>query len=167
MKQFYSFLLHWEKIWCLFPKGRNCDFGAVLERSITECIKWNMMHMRLWKFPLQIPRLCSQIQVTLGSFVKPFPAITQGELEPQFANKDSYFEQNIKKVCRSNLGFIKNPWTTDLIFNIIHIRSEKIGEHLGQFVGLDIKTSQGSKLGKKWKNWPFNKISKREIKVVS
>ena len=29
---FYSFLLHWEKIWCIFPKGRNCDLGVVLER---------------------------------------------------------------------------------------------------------------------------------------
>ena len=36
----------------------------------------------------------------------------------------------------------------------------KIWEHLGQFGGLDIKTSQGSKLGKKWKNCSFNKISK-------
>ena len=53
--------------------------------------------MRLWKFPLHIPYLYSEIRVTLGPFENPFPAITQGELEPQFASKDSYFEQNIKK----------------------------------------------------------------------
>ena len=60
------------------------------------------MHMRLRKGPLQIPILFSEIKVALGSFVKPFPAITQGELEPQFASKDFYFEQNIKQVFRSN-----------------------------------------------------------------
>ena len=32
-----------------------------------------------------------------GCIGKPFPAFTQGGLEPQFASKDSYFEQNIKK----------------------------------------------------------------------
>ena len=32
---------------------------------------------------------------------------------------------------------------------IIHIPSQNIWEHLGQFGDLDIKTSQGSKLGKK------------------
>ena len=57
-----------------------------------------MMHMRILKGNLHIPFLFSQIQVTLGPFEKPFPAITQGELEPQFASKDSYFEKNIKKV---------------------------------------------------------------------
>ena len=53
--------------------------------------------MRLLKFPLHIPFLCSEIRVTLGTFEKPFLTITQGELEPQFASKDSYFEHNIKK----------------------------------------------------------------------
>ena len=67
------------------------------------------MHMRIKKFSLHIPFLFSEIQVTLGPFENPFSAITQGELEPQFANKDSYFEHNIKKVFRSNLGVIKNP----------------------------------------------------------
>ena len=67
-----------------------------------------MMHMRLFKGPLHIPSLYSEIKVALGSFVNPFPAITQGELEPQFANKESYFEHNIKKVFRSNMGVIKN-----------------------------------------------------------
>ena len=85
---FYSFLLHWEKIWCIFPKGRNCDLGVILERVITACINWNMMHMRLWKCTLHIPSLFSEIQVNLGSFVNPFPTITQGELEPQFASKE-------------------------------------------------------------------------------
>ena len=56
------------------------------------------MHMTLLKGTLHIPGLFLEIQVTLGSFVKPFPAITQGELEPQFVSKDSYFEQNIKQV---------------------------------------------------------------------
>ena len=40
--------------------------------------------------------------MTLGSFVKPFPEITQGELEPQIASKDSYFEHNIKQARRSD-----------------------------------------------------------------
>ena len=62
-----------------------------------------MMNMRLLKGTLHIPILVSEIKVTLGSFVKPFLAITflaitQGELEPQFASKESYFEQNIKQV---------------------------------------------------------------------
>ena len=63
-----------------------------------------MMHMRILKYPLHIPRLCYEIRVTLGPFDNPFPAITQGELECQFTSKDSYFEQKIKQVCRSNWG---------------------------------------------------------------
>ena len=70
--------------------------------------------------------------------MNPFFAITQGELEPQFASKDSYFEQNIKQVWRSNWGVIRNTWTSYLSSNIIHVPSDK---HLGQFGGLDIKTS--------------------------
>ena len=89
--------------------------------------------------------------MTLGSFVKPFPTITQGELELQFASKESYFEQNIKQVLRSNWKVTKHTWTSYLIYIIIHVPFEKIWKHLGQFKGLDIKTSQGSKLGKKWK----------------
>ena len=46
---------------------------------------------------------------------------------------------------------MKNHWTSYLSSIIIHVPSEKIWKHLGQFGGLDIKTSQGSKLGKKWK----------------
>ena len=69
------------------------------------------MHMRILKFPLHIPSICSEIQVTLGSFVKSFPGITQGELEPQFASKDSYFEHNIKQVFRSKWGIIKDQLT--------------------------------------------------------
>ena len=37
------------------------------------------------------------------------PTFTQGELEPQFASKDSYFGQNIKKVFRSNWKVINHP----------------------------------------------------------
>ena len=116
--KFYSFLLHWEKIWCIFPKGRNCDLGIVLERVIKACINWNMMHMRLWKGLLHIPSLYSEIHVTLGSFVKPILAITQGELEPQFASKDSYFEQNIKQVWRSNWE-VKKTYMR-MIFNLYY-----------------------------------------------
>ena len=36
-----------------------------------------------------------------------------------------------------------------------------IWEHLDQFGDLDIKTSQRSKLGKKWKIGHFNQISKK------
>ena len=66
------------------------------------------MHMRHLKGTLHIPSLFLVIQVTLRSFVKQFPAITQGKLEPQFASKDSYFEKNIEKVLRINWGVIKN-----------------------------------------------------------
>ena len=66
---------------------------------------------------------------------------TQGELEPQFASKESYVEKNIKKICRSNLGVIKHLWTSYLSSNISHVPSKKIWEYLGQFGGLDIKTS--------------------------
>ena len=59
----------------------------------------------------------------------------------QFASKDSYFEQNIKQVLRSNWGVIKHPWKLYLIYIIIHVPFEKNLEHLGQFGGLDIKTS--------------------------
>ena len=85
----------------------------------------------------------------LGSFVKPFPAITQGELEPQFARKDSWFEQNIKQVCISNWEVKKHTWELYLIYIIIHVPLEKIWKNLGQFGGLDIKTSQEPKLWKK------------------
>jgi len=78
--------------------------------------------------------------------VKPFPVITPEELEPQFASKDSYFEQNIKQVCRSNWEVKKNTWAWYLSYIIIHVPSEKIWKHLGQFGGLDIKTSQEPKL---------------------
>ena len=120
-----------------------------------------MMHMRIWKGSLHIPSLFSVIQVTLGSFVNPFPVITQGELEPQFASKDSYFEQNIKQVCRSNWGVIKHPWTSYLSSIISHVPSKKIWKHLGQFGGLDIKTSQEPKL---WKNWRIGNFVKFFLK---
>ena len=51
------------------------------------------------KFPLNILFLCSEFRVALGTFEKPFLAFTQGELEPQFASKDSYLDQNIKQVA--------------------------------------------------------------------
>ena len=76
-----------------------------------------------------------------GSFVEPFLAITRGELEPQFASKGSYFEQNIKQVCRCNGEVKKYTLASYLIYIIIHVPSEKIWNHLGQFGGLDIKTS--------------------------
>ena len=76
-----------------------------------------MMHMRLLKGPLHIPILFSEIQVTLGSFVKPFSAITQ------FASKDSYFELNIKKVCRSILEVKKHILALYLIYIISHVPS--------------------------------------------
>ena len=79
--------------------------------------------------------------MTLEPLEKPFPAIAHGELEPQFASKDSYFEQNIKKVCRSHWGVIKHHWTSYLSYNIIHVTFEKIWDHLDQFGGLDIKTT--------------------------
>ena len=99
--------------------------------------------------------------MTLGSFVKPFPTITKGELEPQFASKDSYFEQNIKKVCRSNCEVTKHTWELYLIYIIIHVPSYKMWKHLGQFGGLVIKTSQEPKLWKNWKIRHFNKNPKR------
>ena len=48
-----------------------------------------------------------------------------------------------------------------LSYTISHVPSAKIWKHLGQFGGLDIKTSQESKLRKKWKIGHFNKIQKR------
>ena len=47
----------------------------------------------------------------LGAIESPFPAFTQGELKPQFASKDSYFDQNIKKKFRSNWRVINNRYT--------------------------------------------------------
>ena len=79
--------------------------------------------------------------MTLGPFENPFPTITQGELEPQFASKDSYFEHKIKQVLRINLGVIKHHWISYLISNITHVPSDKILDNLGQFRGLYIKTS--------------------------
>ena len=84
--------------------------------------------------------------MTLGSFLKPFLAITRGGLEPQFASKDSYFENNIKQVCRCSWEVKKHTLELYLSYIIIHLPSEKIWKHLGQFVGLDIKTSQKPKL---------------------
>ena len=43
-----------------------------------------------------------------GAFEKPFLAFTNGELEPQFASKDSYFDQNIKIVDRSDWRVINH-----------------------------------------------------------
>ena len=82
--------------------------------------------------------------MTLGSFVKPFSVITQGELEPQFASKDSCFEQNIKQVYRSN-------W---------EVKKHKFGSI---WVNLEVYTSKLFKLkiGEKVKNWSFNKIPKK------
>ena len=93
--------------------------------------------------------------------MKLFPAITEGELGPQFASKDSYFEQNIKQVCRSNWEVKKHKLALYLSYIIIHLPSYKIWNHLGQFGGLDIKTSQEPKLRKNWKIGHFNKIPKR------
>ena len=40
---------------------------------------------------------------------------------------------------------------------------EKIWKHLGQFGGLNFKTSEEPKLRKNWKIGHFNKIPKRDI----
>ena len=101
--------------------------------------------------------------MTFGSFVKPFLEITQGELDPQFASKGSYFEQNIKKVCRCNWEVKKHTWELYLIYIIIHVPLQKILKHLGQFGGLDIKTSQEPKLRKFGKLGIFKKFQKGEI----
>ena len=61
--------------------------------------------------------------MTLGSFVNPFSTITRGELEPQFSSKDSYFEQNIKQVLRSNWEVKKHTLELYLIYIIIHVPS--------------------------------------------
>ena len=84
--------------------------------------------------------------MTFGSFMNPFPAITQGELEPQFPSQESYFEHNIKQVFRSNWEVKKHTIVLYLCYIIIHVPSDKIWKHLGQFGGLDIKTSQEPKL---------------------
>ena len=83
------------------------------------------------------------------------------ELEPQFASKDSYFEQNIKKVFGSNWEVKKNKLAWYLSYIIIHVPSKKIWNHLGQFGGLDIKISQEPKLWKNWKIGNFGKNLKR------
>ena len=79
--------------------------------------------------------------MTLGPFENPFLAIAHGELEPQFTSKESYFEQNIKQVLRSNWGAMKHKITPYLSSNIIHVPPDKIWEQLGQFEDLDIKSS--------------------------
>ena len=81
----------------------------------------------------------------MGAFENPFPTFTEGELEPQFASKDSYFEQNIQQVCRSNWEVTKHKLELYLSYIIIHVPSDKIWKNLGQFGGLDIKTSQEPK----------------------
>ena len=85
----------------------------------------------------------------MGAFGNPFLAFTLGELEPQIASEDSHLGQNIKQVCRSIWRVINHLLTSHSTLNIIHIPSHNIWEHLGKFGDLDIKTSQGSKLGKK------------------
>ena len=124
-----------------FPQGSKLWLGSCFGKSHNSLYKLNHDAYETLKILLHIISLCSEIQVTLGSFVKPYPAITQGELEPQFASKKSYFEQNIKQVSKSNWGVLKHLWTSHLSCNISHVPSEKIWEPLGQFEGLDIKTS--------------------------
>ena len=87
-------------------------------------------------------------------------------MEPQFASKDSYFEQNIKKVFRSNWEVKKHKYRHQS-YIIIHVPSEKIWNHLGQFEGLDIKTSQEPKLRKIGKLGILKKFQKGDITVVS
>ena len=82
--------------------------------------------------------------------MKPFPAITRGKLEPQFASKGSYIEHNIKQVCRSNWEVKKHTLELYLIYIIIHVPSDKIWKHLGRFGGLDIKLVK-VKIGEKVK----------------
>ena len=50
------------------------------------------------KISLKNPLPMFRNSSALGAFEKPFPTFTQGELEPQFASKDSYIDQNIKQV---------------------------------------------------------------------
>ena len=95
--------------------------------------------------------------------MKPFSAITRGELEPQFASKDSCFEQNIKQFYRSNWEVKKHTWTSYLSYIIRHVPSEKIWKYLGQFGGLDIKTSQEPKLRKIGKLGILIKFQKGDI----
>ena len=124
-----------------FPQGSKLWLGGCFGKSHNILYKLNHDEYETLKIPLHIPSLCSEIQVTLGSFGKPFPTITQGELEPQFASKGSYFEQNNKQVCRRNWEDKKHTWAWYLIYIMIHASSEKIWKHLRQYGGLDIKTS--------------------------
>ena len=151
-----------EKIWCHFPKGQISDFVAVWERVITNCKLINDAYETL-KNSLKhnLPLFINSSG--FGSIWEAISSIYQGELEPQFASKDSYFGQNIKQVFRSNWRVINHPWTSYSSLNIIHTPYQKIWEHLGQFGDLDIKTSQRSKYEKKWKIGHFNKIKKMDI----
>ena len=83
--------------------------------------------------------------MVLGAFENPFSTFTQGELEPQFASKESYFGENIKHVFKSNWRVLNEPLKFYSSINIIDKHSHNIWEHLGQFGDLDIKTSQRSK----------------------
>ena len=85
-----------------FLQGSKLWLGSYFGKSHNSLYKMNHDAYETFKISLTHPLLFSSIRVTLGSFEKPFPTITQGELEPQFASKDSYFEQNIKQVLRSN-----------------------------------------------------------------
>ena len=69
-----------------------------LKHNAYETLKMSLVH------PLHLFINLSRLR----SFEKLFPTLTWGGLEPQFASKGSYFEQNIKKVCRSNLEVKKH-----------------------------------------------------------
>ena len=122
-----------------FPQGLKLWFGSCLGESHNILYKMNHDAYEILKIPPHSSHTYfHQFEWLWDHLRSHFRQLPKGNWSP---SKDSYFEHNIKKVWRSNWGVIKHPWTSYLSYNIIHVPSKKIWEHLGQSRGLDIKTS--------------------------
>ena len=138
-----------------FPQGSKLWFGSCFGKSHKILYKLNRDAYEYLKMSLTHPLPLFINSSDFGTIWEAISGNYLGELERQFASKDSYIEKNIKKVWRSNWEVTKHKLAWYLIYIIIHVPLEKIWNHLGQFGGLDIKTSQEPKLRKKLENWAF------------
>ena len=126
-KPFYSFLFALGEDLEHFPQGSKLWLGSCFGKSHNSMYKLNHDAYETLKIYLTntLPLLINSSE--FGTIWEAIFNNYPGELESRFASKDSYFEQNIKKVFISKWGVIKNPWKSYLSYNIINTRWENSG----------------------------------------
>ena len=153
--------LHWEKIWCIFPKGRNCDLGVVLERFITACINWTMIIWDFEKVSYTYPASFHKFKWLWDRLWSHFWQLPRGNWSPNLLVKTPTLNRTLNKfvevIVRSKNIHENYNW---FIISFIHL----LWIFGSNWVDLNTKTLKLVKSQKKWKNWKiehFNKITKK------